>query len=96
MRRKNHVVKLLNGIGVFLMFSGGFLILLSRKNASYLDIGCITLFIGIMLLIPDSYLFLIKQLSKGDGMGIYWFVKFLTLPLVLVLLLIYFFVRFNR
>jgi hypothetical protein len=91
--RPHPVVKLLNRIGFFLIIGAVFLILLSRKDKSYLDIGNIFLFIGIILSAPDYFLFVIDQKRKNTGLALYWLSKFLALPLVLVLLIVYFLIR---
>jgi amino acid transporter len=93
MRKKSIKIKILNGIGFFFIVSSFFLILLSRKNEIYLDVGSVFLFIGIILSIPDYWIFLKDQKRRKDEFAIYWFVNFLTLPLMLVLLMIYFFLR---
>jgi len=87
------IIKISNIIGLFLIHIAVLLIILSRKNEGYLDVGSIFLFIGIILIIPDYWVFYVEQKGRREEMDIYWFTKFLTLPLVLLLLVIYFFVR---
>ena len=85
------MIKLFNKIGFFLIITAVFLIILSRKNESYLNIGSISLFIGIILSIPDYWIFFTNKKRKGEELDAYWLVKFLTMPIVLVLLIICFF-----
>jgi len=91
--RKIRIVKLLDAIGFFLVICALFLILLSRKNEIYLNSGSVLLFIGILLSIPDHWFFFLAQKQKNNKMAGYWFVKLLALPFILVLLVVYFFVR---
>ena len=88
------VVKLLNRIGIFFIIcSLFFIILLSRKNEIYINVGSVFLFIGILLSIPDYWLFFINKKRNDERLADYWFANFLALPLALVLLIIYFFIR---
>ena len=92
-QKKSLIIKLLNIIGAFLSIGATFLIILSRKYDRYLDIGTVFLFFGIILLIPDSWIFIRDKRYIERGLDIYWLSKFLALPIVLVLLIVYFFIK---
>jgi hypothetical protein len=97
---KYRIFKLLDRVGVFLVIGALFLILLSKKlsekNEIYLDVSSFLLFIGILLMIPDTWLFVIDLNRKNKKLADYMFVQFLRLPLVAVLLIVYFIVRLVR
>jgi len=89
-RKKHHIFIILNSIGFFFIICA---LILSRKSEKYFIISFILLFLGIILIIPDAYIFYIKSKHKNEGLSGYWFVKFLTLPFILLILVIFFLVR---
>jgi hypothetical protein len=95
MVNKSCVVKLLNRMGIFCIIGALFLCLLSKRNEIYLDFCGILLFIGILLTIPDYWFFFIHQRQDNKKMADYWFVNFLALPLIVVLLIVYFIIRLS-
>ena len=83
---KKHLLIIVFIIGIFFLtlgFSGAFIL----KNA---NIGFIGMFIGSVLMIPSSWKFYINN-RKDEDSGIFWFVWFLTLPLLVIVCLIYFY-----
>jgi len=92
--RKTRIVKLLSVTGVLCIICALFLILLSGENEIYLNSGSVLFFIGILLSIPDYWLFFRAQKQKNNKMAGYWLVKFLALPFMLVLLVVYYFFIF--
>ncbi|MCL2130054.1 MAG: hypothetical protein FWH35_06865 [Treponema sp.] len=56
------------------------------------DIGFIGLFIGVLLIIPYSWK-LFRNNSGVESSSIFWFIRFLALPLLLIVCFIYFLKR---
>ncbi len=81
MKRKIPFYKTLNRIGGTLIFIG---ILMTLKYKIF-GIACVIL--GALFIIPDYWLFFLKQKEKGKGWDSYWFVQFSGLIIMLVLLI---------
>ena len=94
--KKSFVIKLLNIVGIFFLIIAGFFILSHRRHEMFLDIGSILLFISIILMIPDAWIFIRDKRHLETEMDSYWFTKFLILPLVLVFCIIYFIKRLTE
>jgi len=75
--------KILNIIGILLIL-GSFLLI--RKAPILLLF--ISILLGLILMIPDYWLFYKDTKSKKENMDLYWFIKFLSIPLVIILMII--------
>jgi predicted ABC-type exoprotein transport system permease subunit len=73
----------LSGI-LFLILAALFLM------GNYIITGFIFIFIGTLIMIPDYWLFFLKQRNKNERWSLYWFSKFLALPLILIGCIIFF------
>jgi hypothetical protein len=52
--------------------------------------GFVLMFIGTLITMPDSIIFLLEHWRNNKGMGAYWFSKFLAIPILLLICLVYF------
>jgi hypothetical protein len=58
------------------------------------DIGFFCLFISILLMGPFFLNFCWQQSKNNQKWSIYWFVKFITLPLVMIICIVFIIYRF--
>jgi hypothetical protein len=87
---KIKIAKILMYLGV-IIFIGGFSEVFFTGNY---DIGFFCLFISILLMGPFYLNFCWKQSKNNEEWSIYWFVKFMTLPLAMILCIVFFIYRF--
>jgi hypothetical protein len=52
--------------------------------------GFVLMFIGALITIPDSIIFLLERWRNDESMGAYWISKFLAIPIILLICLVYF------
>jgi len=82
--KKNNIYKMLFWCGLLLVL---LCFILIRKYIEYLYIFLILLIVGIFLMIPDYYLYVIHKKDKLKG---YKFSKFIGLVFILLIILIAF------
>jgi hypothetical protein len=97
MQRKKRLFKWLYRIG--LLFIAGAIIIpriADENNELYFDIAFGFLFIGALLMIPDYWYFYAEKKANKEKFAGFWFSRFIVLPMVAILALVYFYVRFFR
>lgn len=52
--------------------------------------GFVLMFSGALITIPDSIIFLLERWRKDKSMGLYWISKFLAIPIILLICIVYF------
>jgi hypothetical protein len=52
--------------------------------------GFVLMFIGTLITIPDTIIFLLERWRNDETIGAYWISKFLAIPIVLLICLVYF------
>jgi len=83
LKKRRNKYKILNVVGLLLIL-GSFLFI---KTAPILLLF-ISIIIGLILMIPDYWIFYKEIKSKREDMDLYWFIKLLILPLVIIILVI--------
>jgi membrane-bound ClpP family serine protease len=84
-RNKKKAIQRLYIGGILLLFIAFVLIV---KNV--FTVGFIFIFIGILMMIPNYWIFYIKESESNERWTLYWFVQFLALPLTLIICIIFF------
>jgi len=82
-KKGRNIYKILNIIGILLIL-GSFLLI--RKAPILLLF--ILIIIGLILMIPDYWIFYKDTKSKREDMNLYWFIKFLTIPFFIIIMVI--------
>jgi len=82
-KKTRKIYKILNVIGV--LFILGSFLLIRTAPILLLFISIIT---GLILMIPDYWLFYKDIKNKREDTDLYWFIKFLTIPIVMIILII--------
>jgi membrane-bound ClpP family serine protease len=79
------LVQILYICGVVLLFIA--FVLITKNNFT---VGFICIFIAVLMMIPNSWKFIIKEIKSNERWTIYWFGKFLALFLALVVCIVFF------
>jgi hypothetical protein len=95
-KKKFCKAKIFGRIGTLFIIGSLFLIRLVWKSELFFDAGSVLLFLGILFSIPDYWLFFLNRKRKNDKLSCFWLTKFLGICMILVLMLVYFFVRLYR
>jgi hypothetical protein len=82
-KKRRNKYKILNIIGILLIL--GSIILIRTVPILLLFISII---IGLILMIPDYWIFYKDIKNKKDDMDLYWYIKFLTLPMIIIIMVI--------
>ena len=93
MKQQARMFRVFDTLGFVFIIGAIFFGLLLGNYQVYLDIAAAFLFFGILLSIPSALFFVRKKDSGKSKYGGYWFVKFLTFPLMAVVIIIYFIIR---
>jgi len=82
-KKRNNKYKILNIIGILLIIGSFILIRIVPILLLFISI-----ILGLILMIPDYWIFYKDIRSKKEDMDLYWYIKFLTIPMIIIIMVI--------